>query len=336
MTQKRLKLKKPFRIIIPVTIVVLILIAFLFIILSISTSRKYHHALDLMNQNSFTEASEIFEELGDYKDSRKLMDDCAKGIIYMQAVKDMETENYEAAKSGFQAISGFRNSMDLLEKCNAAILDRQYEELLASGNLKQALELLQNMQATGDKKKIDQKLNDLAQKFYDAGDYENALKTLDSISDSNAANNDIRTRIEENEKQAQEEREAEKKENLYQELASLEIYDDATIARAEELISELGNDYDAASYQNMIDQNRPYLGAYTDPNTGAVAYIELQGKVLYVYADGTAIELPYPQLSARNSNDEANYIEYAVHDANTIAVIVVENGEVTAYRSYVR
>lgn len=338
MTARRLRLKKPFRIIIPAAIVILVLIALLFIVPSFSTSRKYHHALDLMNQNSFAEASEIFEELGDYRDSRKMVDDCAKGIIYLQAVKDMEAGNYEAAMNGFQAAFGFRDSKDLMDECNAAILDRKYEELLAAGNLRQAFELLQNIQmtATGEKKKeIDQKLNDLAQRFYDAGDYDNALKALDFVSNRDAADNDIRARIEEDEKAAAEAAETEK-ESLYQELVNLEIYDDATIARAEELISQLSNDYDVSAYQSTLDQNRPYIGVYTDPDTGSLAYIELQGNVLYVYAENMAMEMSLPQFSARNSGDEANYTEYVLTDANTIAVTVVENGVETAYRSYVR
>ena len=329
------RMKRKYKFILPLILLVVLAVVF-WMVRSLGTGNKYSHALELMNNESFSEASSLFSELGDYQDSRQLMEECQKGIVYQQAEKDLKQKEFDKACQEFKSLSGYKDSSERFSACEIEKQLSRCEELIQSGELIKALESLQELQtiaASEKKAEIDEKLNALADMFCTAGDYDNAQKAVESVSDQNSVSEENRSRI----AQAGKTESQDNKEDLHQELQEMVIYNDESIEKAEEIIGAISEDYeDTAAYQQLISEYESYLGAYQNPTNGLNAYVEIRNGSLVIEENGLVTAFEYPYLSTRNYIDDDNYTEYSVLDANTISVITLENGVVTRYESYLR
>ena len=100
---------------------VLCVILFLTVFLTGCDSADYKKAMSLFEQGSYSEAYEIFEELGDYSDSPEMLRKCA----YYLALGYMESGDYQQARSYFLLADGWEDSQVLLVKTSGMIL-KQY------------------------------------------------------------------------------------------------------------------------------------------------------------------------------------------------------------------
>ncbi len=335
------KLKKKYRVILPAAAAALVLLlAAVFLFTSVIPGCQYRQAAELMAEEKYEEAGEIFSSLGSYKDSEQLKEECEKGTVYLQAVADMKAGSYESAAEKFSTVSGFKDSAQLMEACRAAVQEEAYDQLIAEKKYGEAFVLLQTLQKTADaekQKEIDGKLNQLAAEFFNAGDQDNALAALDAISDQNTADPEIRQKIADQKKAAEEAAEAAARaEESGRELAEMIITDEQSAARAKELISVLPESEDLTQLAQLIDGIRPYLGTYYSADGSRAASIEITNDGAVIIDGGTICVLQYPLLTGRAYTNESSYREYTVYDTNTITVIGMENGAAVSYDSYTR
>lgn len=105
-------------------------------------SKKYEEAADLMEKDSYSEAAEIFEELGDYEDSASLAALCRQNADYYEALEFMNGGEYKSAKLIFKELGDFNDSPDKLEYCEKMIVYLAGMQLMQSGNYSGAYEKL--------------------------------------------------------------------------------------------------------------------------------------------------------------------------------------------------
>jgi hypothetical protein len=108
------------------------------------------YANNLSDENSLKLASDIFDELGDFKDSEVKKNDCIVAIenvgkdkIYNKAVKKLESASDAYALSGVEdmlkPIVGWRDSEELINRCESLINDKHAEEKKRNEKIKIAI-----------------------------------------------------------------------------------------------------------------------------------------------------------------------------------------------------
>lgn len=105
-------------------------------------SKRYEEAAGLMEEGSYTEAAEIFEELDDYEDSAALAQQCRVNADYNEAQELMSSGDYKNAKSAFEALGDFKDSPDKVEYCGKMIVYVEGTKLMKSGKYTGAYEKL--------------------------------------------------------------------------------------------------------------------------------------------------------------------------------------------------
>lgn len=101
----------------PVIIGAAVVICAAFVILLINViipNSKYNKAMKLYNNRNYSEAINVFEELGDYKNSTDMLRDSK----YENAVSLYDRKEYKNAIKQFKALNGYRNSKEYVQ--NAA------------------------------------------------------------------------------------------------------------------------------------------------------------------------------------------------------------------------
>lgn len=319
------KLKKPVKNAAGITAVCLMAAVVTFS--TIVPNAQYNQAAELMNKENYTEAASIFEKLGTFRDSEELAEECRQGTIYITAVSYMNSGDYEKANTAFESISAFRDSAELKDYCNMKIQENRYDDLVADGNLAEALAVLEKIQrAQGN---ADGKLYDLAVCFYGNDDYDNAAKALDLMKEQTASGNELRQNIEENMENV-------RNTERYEELTDLVIDDSKAINAARELIDLLPSDYeDVSEYEELLDLYEDYIGYYQGPGELGGAVIKIEDKTVYLETESETLVLEQGNLSVANYIDEMNNSLYTVNSPNAITVIMVIDGNVI-YESFVR
>jgi len=105
---------------------------------------KYNDALLLMAEEKYSEAITAFNEISEYKDSIKKIDECKTAILdkeYNNAVSLMMSKNYAEALAVFKTLSGYKNSVEHINECKNKIHEEQYNnaaDLLKAGKLYEA------------------------------------------------------------------------------------------------------------------------------------------------------------------------------------------------------
>ncbi|MBR3149610.1 MAG: hypothetical protein IKF64_05515 [Eubacterium sp.] len=112
----------------------------------VKTSERYEEARQLYKESSYSEAKEIFEELGDYKDCEKYVKDCEKKITegtYNKSYSMYEQGNYLNSMSTITNVPDIFGATDLYEKskfyyleemkkCNNNTINNAYYEIATS------------------------------------------------------------------------------------------------------------------------------------------------------------------------------------------------------------
>lgn len=109
--------------IIAITTVVILLVKLVYI-----PSSKYNKAINLFHEQSFDNAIVLFEELGDYKDSKQQIELCKNAkieSIYQQACEDLANKNYQDAITSFHNLGNHKDSNDKYLEANY-LLAEQY------------------------------------------------------------------------------------------------------------------------------------------------------------------------------------------------------------------
>ena len=99
------------RIIIPSIIILSAITAWLIIAVLIPT-QKYNNAINLMNEENYTKAIDVFTELGGYKDAAERIRQCEEKIRderYEQLLSMIETGNMDETMQAFEVLSEFQN-----------------------------------------------------------------------------------------------------------------------------------------------------------------------------------------------------------------------------------
>ena len=83
----------------------------------------YQEGIKLLEQKEYNDAAEIFEELGDYKNSIDMIAECK----YQYAMDNYDKKKYSFAKDVFETIIDYADSKEMMEVCDNAINERLYQ-----------------------------------------------------------------------------------------------------------------------------------------------------------------------------------------------------------------
>jgi len=140
-SEKKRKNKKTFIIIGAIILAILLLIGGIASCSNMSKSSEYNQAIEFMDEGRYREAKEIFDELGNYKNSVSLSEECSKSIEYEKAKSLMADGNYEKALAAFTALFGFKDSDSLMKACQNHLDYEEAQQLLEDGDFYAAREL---------------------------------------------------------------------------------------------------------------------------------------------------------------------------------------------------
>ena len=114
--------------------------------------KRYRRALALMESGKYTDASQVFTELGDYRESARMIRECA----YQQALLLAESGEDEKAIAAFKALDGYSDSIKQIELAEERIRAKRYAEALAlaeSGEDEKAIAAFEALDGYGDSAK---------------------------------------------------------------------------------------------------------------------------------------------------------------------------------------
>jgi len=106
------------------------IVLIVYFVIQAGKASDYDNATILMEEGKYSQAQEIFTDLGTYKDSYALAIECQNIINYNAAKQFMDNGRYPEAKIAFDALGSFRDSRDLAVECQKGIdYDRAVELL---------------------------------------------------------------------------------------------------------------------------------------------------------------------------------------------------------------
>ena len=123
----------------------LLLVVLMVIPLFGCSSSDYKKAVELYDAKDYEGAKEIFDALGDYKDSKDYAFECERAINYNQAVIYYNEKNYVAAKELFDSLGDYMNSGDFNSDCDTYINYDKANELFSSGSYEEAAALFEGL-----------------------------------------------------------------------------------------------------------------------------------------------------------------------------------------------
>ncbi|MBQ6935970.1 MAG: hypothetical protein IJN49_05400 [Clostridia bacterium] len=165
------------KIIIPVVIFIIAIIvvnAIRFVPGYIAETR-YNSALELIENKNYTEAIEIFTDLGEYQDSQEKIKECK----YQNALLLIDAENYTEAKAILGELNGYNSDIATkIQICDYSIA-KQY---LEKGKYDKAKELFTALKDYGDSKEMIKECSyRKALSLIEGKKYEDAIKILSDI-----------------------------------------------------------------------------------------------------------------------------------------------------------
>lgn len=113
----------------------------------IPQSEQYQDAMNLYNQEKFADAKEVFEALGDYKDSIGMVDLCNQKILeikqteYQKGVTYLNQENYAEAYQAFTNTDGYLDSNEKITQIQSTV-ENNAMTLVNNGEYTMACEAL--------------------------------------------------------------------------------------------------------------------------------------------------------------------------------------------------
>lgn len=90
----------------------------------IKPSNEYKKAEKLLSDGKYSEAQELYIELGDYKDSEEKIKECD----YCAAEKNLENGDFETAKAGFFELEEYKDAKDKIKECDYQIALQYYAD----------------------------------------------------------------------------------------------------------------------------------------------------------------------------------------------------------------
>jgi len=141
----------------------------------------YEEALSMAEAQDYEGALDVFELLGDYKDSLQKVETCSKQI-YEKAVSSKKEGDYKNAHAMFKALNGYRDSADLAEICDIYIKVAALEK---EEHYDQAYELLEQI---GDTEAIAKSKTERAETLLESDDYDQACELLEEAGNTEMLN----------------------------------------------------------------------------------------------------------------------------------------------------
>lgn len=169
-------------------LLILFLIVYLVIVGYVKNNvrERYEQANSLYENGQYTQSAELFESLGNYEDSKKLLLDSENGVAYQDAEKLLEKGELEAAANKFLEIIDYSDS-----KGRAIQAARSLSE---NGQYEGAVRVLNKIEDSAEAKLLISEIEglredaySLAYKLYEDGKYQEALaifRTLEDYKDS--------------------------------------------------------------------------------------------------------------------------------------------------------
>lgn len=128
-TQKNKKIIKSIAVIL-ISVITGALLWNLWIIPSIiQPSRSYREAERLLEEGYYSEAATLFENLGNYKDSQKRVEEvvtCMKDEAYEYGIQLIQNGEYESAIEQFEALGNYRDAFLKIDEVNTLLYERKY------------------------------------------------------------------------------------------------------------------------------------------------------------------------------------------------------------------
>ena len=144
---------------------------------------RYSKGVEAIKDGKYEQAKEIFDELGDYKDSESKLAYADKAVTYQKAMEKVNRAEFREAREVLAKLDGFENSAELIAQCDRGIAYEEATALWAEGKCWEAYEKFLTagdyQDASGQAKrcKVDAIRQDV-QELMDAGKYEEALEKL--------------------------------------------------------------------------------------------------------------------------------------------------------------
>lgn len=92
---------------------------------------KYKSAVELLENEQYDEAISIFEELGEYKDSKERAKEAKDKRDYIEAMNYYNEGDYDKARVLFKRLGYYSDSADKYEECQNAYIEETYENGIA-------------------------------------------------------------------------------------------------------------------------------------------------------------------------------------------------------------
>ncbi len=163
----------------------------LIVLLEQNRVKRYNEGVTLLEENRYSEAEEIFSDLGSYADSEDLYDYAKRGVAYENALAAMKRGSYREAYDTFAADPDFRDAQKYGNECRARLDLAEAETLYKQGKYKDALAILDGMYKvdtegllTAETDALSENcrnriLFDEAKALYESGDYAQAYRIFE-------------------------------------------------------------------------------------------------------------------------------------------------------------
>lgn len=148
--------------------------------------KRYEKANNMYDQGEYTQSAELFEALGNYEDSEKLLLDSKKGLAYQSAEELFAKGELEAAANKFLEIIDYSDSKERVKQI--AIF------LSENGQYEGAIRILEKLEDSSESEQLISEVESLredsyslAYKLYEDGKYQEALaifRTLEGYKES--------------------------------------------------------------------------------------------------------------------------------------------------------
>ena len=166
--------------------VAVIAVAVVFLVMHLNRISAFEEATELMDSGNYAVALEMFEDLGDFRESEELALESRLRIDYYAAHQQMDRGNYQGAREAFQALGAFRTSAELAAECQRRLdyyvaiqlMDAEYfidarAAFEALGDFRDSVEMIAEVQLEID--------FIIALEYMDSGDYETARELFEIL-----------------------------------------------------------------------------------------------------------------------------------------------------------
>ncbi|MCR5262758.1 MAG: hypothetical protein K6D94_02715 [Clostridiales bacterium] len=149
-------------------------------------SSDYKTATGLMSEGQYSEALELFNTLGDYKDVSDLITECENELAYAAAVELFSKGDYENAYDAFTALASFRDSSSKAAEAKRELDYADAVELMENGDFSGARDIFVSLNDFRNSSELVVECeNELAYAsaadLFEKGDYENAYAAFTAL-----------------------------------------------------------------------------------------------------------------------------------------------------------